>query len=235
MTASLSRKINYYRIISHEIFDTNKLYKLFIDLYNNFLFNDKFKWYFDHETCCYLRYCLKPVKNLFLCSNVLMHFFNCPRSNYAVNNCKQCSRLFVRSDSTDFLASLELRYNLIFVNCAFFDSVQPFFKESFITRFNLNIAYKSHKHYKAIMSDQKRCLELSVFNSPCDIIVKCCEVLVRIYANYFYFVFHDFKYDYSMDIFTKKLSQKKEFFLSLFSFYASVFQWYDTTYTVSSV
>ena len=44
-----------------------------------------------------------------LCSNALMHLFNCPRLNYAVNTRKQCSRLFVRSDPTDFLASLELR------------------------------------------------------------------------------------------------------------------------------
>ena len=66
------------------------------------------------------------------------------------------------------------------------------------------------------MSDKKRCLELSVFNNPCDIIIKYYEVLVKILANFFYSVSDDFKYDYSTDIFTKILVRRKSFFLIIF-------------------
>ena len=74
------------------------------------------------------------------------------------------------------------------------------------------------------MSDQKHCFELSVFNNnPCDIIIKYCEVLVRILANLFYSVSDDFKYDYSTDIFTKKFGKKKEFFLDQCSHFIQEF------------
>ena len=66
------------------------------------------------------------------------------------------------------------------------------------------------------MSDKKRRLELSVFNNPCDIIIKYYEVLVKILANFFYSVSDDFKYDYSTDIFTKILVRRKSFFLIFF-------------------
>ena len=59
-------------MMSHEILDVNKQYELFISLYENVLF-DKFDHHFNHETLRYLRYRLEPVKNLFLCSNVLVH------------------------------------------------------------------------------------------------------------------------------------------------------------------
>ena len=87
MIVSLSKKIKYYRTVSHDILDTENFYKLFIDLYNNFLFDPTFRFHFEHPTYLYLKYRLESVKNLFPCSKVLFHLFNCPRSNYAVSNC----------------------------------------------------------------------------------------------------------------------------------------------------
>ena len=55
-------------------------------------------------------------------------------------------------------------------------------------QFKLNICYKSLEQYTVLNSDQKRCLQLSVFQNECDIIIKYCEVLVRIFYNIFYSV-----------------------------------------------
>ena len=55
-------------------------------------------------------------------------------------------------------------------------------------------------------------MELSVCHGPCDIIIKYCEVIIRVLANFFYSALDDFKYDYSIDIFTKKFGKKKEYF-----------------------
>ena len=55
-------------------------------------------------------------------------------------------------------------------------------------QFKLNICYKSLEQYTVLNSDQKRCLQLPVFQNECDIIIKYCEVLVRIFYNIFYSV-----------------------------------------------
>ena len=94
MIATLSNKFNHYRKISNEIFNTKKLYDLFIDTYNNVLFQ-RFNYHFSFPTLCYLRYRTQFIKNQFLCSSVLSHIFDCPRSEFAINNCHCCSRLQV--------------------------------------------------------------------------------------------------------------------------------------------
>ena len=63
---------------------------------------------------CYL----EPVKNYFLCSNVSFHLLNCPRSNYAVNDCSVCSRLYIDplvypDQKVDLRNNTDLRYKLI--------------------------------------------------------------------------------------------------------------------------
>ena len=114
--------------------------------------------------------------------------FNRPRSNYAVNHCVLCSRLYIDPliDCVD-LHSTDLRYKLIKSSIFAYD-VKQLFKNNFITQFKLNICYKSLEQYTVLNSDQKRCLQLSVFQNECDIIIKYCEVLVRIFLNFFYSV-----------------------------------------------
>ena len=88
MTISLSpffKKFDYYKEIAHDIVDTDKLYEYFIDLYDNFLFS-KLSQEFRRSTLSFLKNHLEPVKNYFLCSNVLFHLFNCPRSNYCCDS-----------------------------------------------------------------------------------------------------------------------------------------------------
>ena len=159
---------------------------------DNVLF-ERLKYYFNFPTLCYLRYRLQLIKNQFLCSNVLMYLFNCPRSDYAISNCKYCSRLFAPCSSTVFLASLETLCRIVSSTGTFCNSVLPLFEEYFIKRFNLNIAYKSREHYETIIFEQERCLELCVFDSPYSIILKYCEVLLRILYNFLWSVSDDFK------------------------------------------
>ena len=62
------------------------------------------------------------------------------------------------------------------------------FKNNFITQFKLNVCCKGLEQYMVLNFDQKRCLQLSVFQNECDIIIKYCEVFVRIFFNFFYSV-----------------------------------------------
>ena len=106
--STLHNRLNHYRKISHGIFDTGKLYKLFIDNYNNVLFT-RFKYYFNLPIVCYLRYRMQFIKNQFLCSHILSHLLDCPRSEFAVNRCYRCSRLHVTKQPT-FLLHLKTIY-----------------------------------------------------------------------------------------------------------------------------
>ena len=182
--SSFFKKLDYYREIAHDIVDTDKLYECFIDLYDNFLFS-KLSQEFQLSTLSFLKNHLEPVKNYFLCSNVLFHLFNCPRSNYAVNHCALCSQLCIDplNDCVD-LHNTDLRYKLIKSSIFAYD-VKQLFKNNFITQFKLNICYKSLEQYTVLNSDQKRCLQLSVFQNECDIIIKYCELLIRIFFNFF--------------------------------------------------
>ena len=71
-------------------------------------------------------------------------------------------------------------------------NVKQLFKNNFITQFKLNICYKSPEQCTVLNSDQKRCLQLSAFQNECDIIIKYCKVLIRIFFNFFYSVSESF-------------------------------------------
>ena len=141
MIISLSpfiKKLDYYGEFAHNIVDTDKLYDCFIDLYDNFLFS-KLSQEFQLSTLSFLKNHLEPVENYFLCSNDLFHLFNCSRSNYAVNHCALCSRLYIRPliDCID-LHNTDLRYELITSRIFAYD-IKQLFKNNFITQFKLNI------------------------------------------------------------------------------------------------
>ena len=90
------------------------------------------------------------IKNQFICSNVLSHMFDCPRSEFAINNCYRCSRLRVTSFST-FFAYLEMLYRMIPAEGTFSDAVVPLFEKHSMKQFSLKVVYKSDEHYEAII------------------------------------------------------------------------------------
>ena len=112
-------------------------YECFLDSSDNFLFYN-LSQEFQLSTLSFLKNHLEPVKNYFLCSNVLFHLFNCPRSNYAVNHCALCSRLCIDplNDCVD-LHNTDLRYKLIKSSIFAYD-VKQLFKNNFIMQFRLN-------------------------------------------------------------------------------------------------
>ena len=102
------------------------------------------------------------------------------------------SRLYINPliDCVD-LHNTDLRYKLIKSSIFAYD-VKQLFTNNFIMQFKLNICYKSLEQYTVLNSDQKRCLQLSVFQNECDIIIKYCEVLIRIFFIFFYSVSESF-------------------------------------------
>ena len=91
--ALMHKKIKYFTVNSHKIFDINDYYNTFFFMFENLLSFLKNK--FDDLTFLFLRYSFVGLKNLFMTSNCLFHLFSCPRSQYAKSNCIYCSRLYV--------------------------------------------------------------------------------------------------------------------------------------------
>ena len=67
------------------------------------------------------------IKNQFFCSKVFSHLFDCPRSEFAVNNCYRCFHLYVTPST--FFANIEALYRMISTEGAFSDAVLPLFKK----------------------------------------------------------------------------------------------------------
>ena len=103
---------------------------------------------------CYLRNRMQFIKNKFLCSHILSHLYDCPRSEFAVNRCYRCSRLHVIQQPT-FLSHLKTIYRMISAVGAFSDDVVPLFRAHFMNFVSLRVAYKSEEHYEAIMSERE--------------------------------------------------------------------------------
>ena len=101
-----------------------------------------------------------------------------------------CSRLYIDplvypEQKVDLRDNTDLRYKLIKGSIFVYD-VKQLFKNNFITQFKLNICCKSLEQYTVLNSDPKRCLQLSVFQNECDIIIKYCEVFVKIFFKFFF-------------------------------------------------
>ena len=106
----LHDKLEHYQRISYETFDVDTLYKTVTDLYNNFL--RELEYYFNFPTMCYLIYRLQSVRDEILPSNVLFHFFNCPRSEFLSSKCGYCSYLLI-SIALNISVIFNLRSNCI--------------------------------------------------------------------------------------------------------------------------
>ena len=125
---------------------------------------------------CYLRNRMQFIKNKFLCSHILSHLYDCPRSEFAVNRRYRCSRLHVIQQPT-FLSHLKTIYRMISAVGAFSDDVVPLFRAHFMNFVSLRVAYKSEEHYEAIMSE-------FVYGSVPSIMVTYCEILLRVLYNF---------------------------------------------------
>ena len=80
--ALFHKKIRYFTVISHKIFDVNDYYNTFFLMIENLL--GIFKKKIDDLIFLFLKYSFDRLKNLFMTSNCLFHLFSCPRSDYAI-------------------------------------------------------------------------------------------------------------------------------------------------------
>ena len=91
----LKKKLKYFNVNSHNVFDVNEYYDMFFCSFNNLLHN--LKKVFDEPTFLLLVYSFEELKNQIMISNCLYHLFSCPRSVFAKNDCLYCSRAYVKS------------------------------------------------------------------------------------------------------------------------------------------
>ena len=90
----LNKKLKYFNLNSHEIFDVNEYYNTFLYFPDDLL--KRFKMKFDFSTYLFLKHSFEDLKNQSMISNCLYHLFNFPRSIFARNDCLNCSRIYVK-------------------------------------------------------------------------------------------------------------------------------------------
>ena len=145
------KKLRYFTIFSHKIFDVNNYYNMFFYLFNDLLNN--FKMNFDQVTFHLLKYSFEDFKNLFMISNCFNHLFSCPRSIFARNNCMYCSRLYILPDNRpknfDCIDNFKFNEgrNVLSNN-----------SRRILNKFKIIVFYKSLDEFSTTNSDQKRCL-----------------------------------------------------------------------------
>ena len=150
----LKKKLRYFTINSHKIFEVTEYYDMFFYMFNNLLNNLKMK--FDVSTFLLLKYSLEDLKNLFMISNCLYHLFNCPRSVFAKNDCVYCSQVYIISQINqpkNFNCINDFNFN-IFFNAEKLSNNSL----SILKKFKVLVFFKSLDEFSVINSDRKRCL-----------------------------------------------------------------------------
>ena len=149
----LKKKLRYFTINSHKIFEVTEYYDMFFYMFNNLLNNLKMK--FDVSTFLLLKYSLEDLKNLFMISNCLYHLFSCPRSVFARNDCVYCSRLYISqiNQPKNFNCINDFNFN-IFFNAEKLSNNSL----SILKKFKVLVFFKSLDEFLLINSDRKRCL-----------------------------------------------------------------------------
>ena len=153
---------------------------------------DRLSFYFDLANKLYFQYRVFSLYESFQCDQVLIHFFNCSRSEVSFNSCKICSMLLVDSASASFCSSIDHYFRLMFPESLFSKNVSKIFSSEKNRRFSLKIFYESQRVYETIESDGQRCIKFVAVSKQCDLIILFREALVRIFCNCFYLVSLDF-------------------------------------------
>ena len=151
--ALLHKKIRYFTVISHKMFDVNDYYNTFFLMVKNLLIDDL--------TFLFLKYTFDRLKNLFMISNCLFHLFSCPRSDYAKNNCICCSRLYIDASICPLNLEKFEKFFLDYVS----NNLKIFLKENSYNKIKFNVFFDSIEQYNAINSHKKRCLNRYVVNN----------------------------------------------------------------------
>ena len=106
--------------------------------------------------------------------------FCCPRSSFCINNCTQCSLLYVdwRSDSNyNLVDSIQMRYKRYFPKGSLTDEVEGLFLKCTAMCLDFNVVYEPHLQYENIVIEQVRCLEFYLVDCPAKLLQLYLEIL----------------------------------------------------------
>ena len=126
---------------------------------------------FNFTDLLFIRYSLENFLRMATISNTLKHLFYCERSFFARNDCKLCSRLFIKRDIL-----LPLFPNLKILNTNTIISEK---------KYDFNFFWESKEQKDIINSSMSRCLDNVVIQDSNDFLVYFIEIQVRYYCNFF--------------------------------------------------
>ena len=108
----------------------------------------------------------------------MFHFFYCPRSIFAKNDCLDCSRLFLKKEIEVSLEYFE-EFNIL----SYLDS-----DEKEIQEFEFNIFWSNDQQKIVINSDIKRCLNSFIIQYSKQLLLLFFEIQNRVFFNFFHFL-----------------------------------------------
>ena len=171
----LKKKLKYFSINSHKVFEVNEYYNMFFYFFNDLLDNLKMKFYVS--TFLLLKYSLEDLKNQFMISNCLYHLLSCPRSVFARNDCVYCSRAYI---SSQIIQSKNFNYIANF-NCRRFFNLEKLSTDSLniLKQFKILVFFKSLHEFSIFNSDRKRCLNTFIVQDYMHLVLVFFEIQLR--------------------------------------------------------
>ena len=125
---------------------------------------------FNFTDLLFIRYSLENFLRMATISNTLKHLFYCKRSFFARNDCRLCSRLFIKSDILlPLFPNLKSLTNTIISE----------------KKYDFNFFWENEEQKDIINSSIKRCLDIVVIQDGNDFLVYFIEIQVRYYSNFF--------------------------------------------------
>ena len=162
--------VNFLIESSKKIFNPKQYYNcqkyFFVDELMNML-RDRFNF----TDLLFIRYSLENFLRMATISNTLKHLFYCKRSFFTRNDCKFCSRLFIKRDIL-----LPLFPNLKILNTNTIISEK---------KYDFNFFWENKEQKDIINSMSRRCLDNVVIQDSNDFLVYFIEIQVRYYCNFF--------------------------------------------------
>ena len=126
---------------------------------------------FSFTDLLFIRYSLEIFLRMATISNTLQHLFYCKRSFFAKNDCKICSRLFIRSN----------KLPNSFPNLTILNRNEIISKK----KYDFNFFWENEEQKDIINSNMARCIDNVVIQDATDFLVYFIEIQGRYYCNFF--------------------------------------------------
>lgn len=146
--ASLNKNFSQYLIFLSKFFLLNSYTQHLIECFQPIF--DKLSFYLDLSDKLYSQYRLSLLRESFQCEQILIHLFNCSRSETSFNACNMCSVLLIDSASDCFRSSINHCFRLMFS-----ESVNKLFTSNKTTRSGSKIFYECKNAYEIRKSDSE--------------------------------------------------------------------------------